>query len=146
MTPYENFTKELEDTQKMVALKTASLTVQPNIETLLSLMLDNKKQSYISALEGALAIARTSNQDSPFEKEIKEQIEKITSYGEHINNDFMECDTCRAKLGTPTLCSGCLHNRDIIMNNKTIEKEEKVKNFVSEAIAEALRITKIRFM
>lgn len=56
MTPYENFTKEYEETKNIVALKTASLTVQPNIETLLSLMLDNKKQSYISALEGAITI------------------------------------------------------------------------------------------
>jgi hypothetical protein len=28
--------------------------------------------------------------------------------------DFMECDTCRAKPGTPTLCAGCLHNRSLI--------------------------------
>ena len=27
---------------------------------------------------------------------------------------FMECDTCRAKSGSPILCSGCLHNREII--------------------------------
>lgn len=26
--------------------------------------------------------------------------------------EFVECDTCRAKLGTPTLCRGCLANRD----------------------------------
>jgi hypothetical protein len=25
--------------------------------------------------------------------------------------EFMECDTCRAKLGSPTLCQGCLSNR-----------------------------------
>ncbi len=25
--------------------------------------------------------------------------------------EFMECDTCRAKAGSPYLCSGCLHNR-----------------------------------
>jgi secreted protein with Ig-like and vWFA domain len=29
-------------------------------------------------------------------------------------NDFMECDTCRAKPGSPTLCAGCLHNRRLI--------------------------------
>jgi hypothetical protein len=28
--------------------------------------------------------------------------------------EFMECDTCRAKPGSPTLCHGCLHNRDVI--------------------------------
>lgn len=27
---------------------------------------------------------------------------------------FIECDTCRAKPGSPTLCAGCLHNRRII--------------------------------
>lgn len=27
---------------------------------------------------------------------------------------FIECDSCRAKPGTPTLCSGCLHNRRVI--------------------------------
>lgn len=29
-------------------------------------------------------------------------------------NQFMECDTCREKAGTPTLCYGCLHNRSLI--------------------------------
>jgi hypothetical protein len=29
-------------------------------------------------------------------------------------SEFMECDTCRAKPGSPTLCHGCLHNRDVI--------------------------------
>lgn len=28
--------------------------------------------------------------------------------------EFMECDTCRAKAGSPTLCQGCLHNRTLI--------------------------------
>jgi hypothetical protein len=28
--------------------------------------------------------------------------------------DFMECDTCRAKPGSPALCRGCLHNREVI--------------------------------
>jgi hypothetical protein len=27
---------------------------------------------------------------------------------------FMECDACRAKAGSPTLCAGCLHNRRVI--------------------------------
>lgn len=27
---------------------------------------------------------------------------------------FIECDTCRAKSGSPTLCRGCLHNREVI--------------------------------
>lgn len=29
---------------------------------------------------------------------------------------FMECDTCRAKPGTPILCAGCSHNRTRIHN------------------------------
>lgn len=29
---------------------------------------------------------------------------------------FLECDTCRAKPGSPTLCRGCLHNRSLINN------------------------------
>lgn len=41
-----------------------------------------------------------------------------------IDIEFVECDTCRAKLGSPTLCGGCLKNRQIInafreyINNK----------------------------
>ena len=25
--------------------------------------------------------------------------------------EIIECDTCRSKSGSPTLCDGCLHNR-----------------------------------
>jgi len=32
--------------------------------------------------------------------------------------EFMECDTCRAKPGSPYLCVGCLHNREVINNLK----------------------------
>ncbi len=28
--------------------------------------------------------------------------------------EFQECNTCKAKSGTPILCSGCLHNRALI--------------------------------
>lgn len=28
--------------------------------------------------------------------------------------EFIECDSCKAKPGTPTLCAGCLHNRAVI--------------------------------
>lgn len=31
-----------------------------------------------------------------------------------MHNEFVECDTCRAKPGSPSLCAGCLHNRDTI--------------------------------
>jgi hypothetical protein len=34
--------------------------------------------------------------------------------GEEINIEFVECDTCRAKPGSPILCNGCLKNRQII--------------------------------
>lgn len=30
---------------------------------------------------------------------------------------FIECDTCASKPGTPTLCRGCQHNRQIIMRS-----------------------------
>ena len=29
-------------------------------------------------------------------------------------SEFMGCDACRAKPGSPTLCAGCLHNREVI--------------------------------
>lgn len=35
-------------------------------------------------------------------------------YRKAVNDDFMECDKCRSKPGSPTLCSGCLHNREVI--------------------------------
>ena len=34
----------------------------------------------------------------------------------HLEERFMECDTCRAKPGAPLLCAGCLHNRTLINN------------------------------
>lgn len=41
-------------------------------------------------------------------------------------NDFLECDTCRAKPGSPTLCKGCLHNRTLIEDmKKTMNKKER---------------------
>ena len=30
--------------------------------------------------------------------------------------EFMECDTCRAKVGSPVLCAGCVNNRRLINN------------------------------
>lgn len=38
----------------------------------------------------------------------------------HDPKKFMECDTCRAKPGSPELCKGCLHNRKLInkLNNQ----------------------------
>ena len=37
---------------------------------------------------------------------------------------FMECDTCRAKLGSPALCDGCLNNRWLA--DRLSEQIEKV--------------------
>jgi predicted HAD superfamily Cof-like phosphohydrolase len=28
--------------------------------------------------------------------------------------EFIECDACRSKPGSPSLCAGCLHNRSVI--------------------------------
>lgn len=36
--------------------------------------------------------------------------------------EFMECDTCRAKPGSPALCRGCLHNRQVIEELSNKEK------------------------
>ena len=42
--------------------------------------------------------------------------------------DFMECDSCRAKPGSPILCRGCLHNRDVIYTlQKAIKKSAAPK-------------------
>lgn len=30
--------------------------------------------------------------------------------------EFMECEECSAKPGTPALCKSCLHNRGVISN------------------------------
>ncbi|MEN6379238.1 MAG: hypothetical protein ABFD15_06640 [Methanofastidiosum sp.] len=34
--------------------------------------------------------------------------------------EFIECDTCRAKAGTPTLCQGCISNRATITKLKEL--------------------------
>jgi hypothetical protein len=39
---------------------------------------------------------------------------------------FVECDTCRAKSGSPVLCSGCLSNRQLISQLKDIIGESDV--------------------
>lgn len=36
---------------------------------------------------------------------------------------FTECDTCKVKPGSPTLCNGCLKNRQVIYSaNRYINK------------------------
>jgi hypothetical protein len=37
--------------------------------------------------------------------------------------EFMECDSCRAKAGTPLLCVGCRHNRALIEDLKATIKD-----------------------
>lgn len=39
--------------------------------------------------------------------------------------EFVECDTCRAKPGSPELCDGCLRNRFVI---ETLKRQRKSKN------------------
>lgn len=45
----------------------------------------------------------------------REELVRIAKLADAIDSfevpGFVECDSCRAKLGSPTLCSGCLHNR-----------------------------------
>lgn len=41
--------------------------------------------------------------------------------------EFIECDTCRAKPGSPILCQGCLHNRDLISRLTSATKPKKTK-------------------
>lgn len=42
--------------------------------------------------------------------------------------EFMECDTCRAKPGTPELCRGCFHNRTAIYElNGMLKSKQSVR-------------------
>ena len=36
--------------------------------------------------------------------------------------EFMECDSCRVKPGSPPLCAGCLHNREVIENLRKVSR------------------------
>ena len=42
-------------------------------------------------------------------------------HADHVG-EFIECDTCREKPGSPTLCQGCLHNREVIGELKRRQK------------------------
>lgn len=46
------------------------------------------------------------------------------------NCDFVECDTCAAKPGSPSLCAGCLANRHII----TLLKKEISRGRSSQVV------------
>lgn len=49
--------------------------------------------------------------------------------------DFMECPTCAAKPGSPTLCDSCLHNRSLIgVLQRKIARKEKWQRLLSSII------------
>lgn len=58
--------------------------------------------------------------------------------------EFMECDTCRAKTGSLALCVGCLHNRQIIEQMETLEKDvsTRLKASIDHRINDLLCDTK----
>jgi hypothetical protein len=39
--------------------------------------------------------------------------------------EFMECDACRSKAGTPPLCTGCFHNRSVIQKLGNIDQHKE---------------------
>jgi hypothetical protein len=43
----------------------------------------------------------------------------------NLIGDFVECDACAAKTGSPTLCNGCLHNR--VAAAKLIQELDKLR-------------------
>ena len=47
--------------------------------------------------------------------------------------EFVECDTCRAKPGTPLLCSTCFHNRSAIsvLTRQLAEAQQKVERLTN---------------
>jgi hypothetical protein len=54
-------------------------------------------------------------------------------------DEFKECDTCRGKLGTPTLCTGCIHNRSLIRELRSyvdefIENDKQSKEQLYRAV------------
>jgi hypothetical protein len=48
--------------------------------------------------------------------------------------EFMECETCSAKPGSPTLCAGCLHNRSLIEKLTDKMTSGRTKSYDSEEI------------
>lgn len=57
-----------------------------------------------------------------------------------MNTKFVECDTCRAKPGTPTLCNGCINNRLTIMQaEEEYAKLQKTYEEIVEMNATILR-------
>lgn len=50
---------------------------------------------------------------------------------------FKECDTCRAKPGSPKLCSGCLHNRAVIERLRSRDETQPVASNLTSIPMEA---------
>lgn len=53
--------------------------------------------------------------------------EDFTSLYPTNKKEFMECDTCRAKSGSPILCKGCIHNRELISKTQIKITAEKIE-------------------
>ena len=56
-----------------------------------------------------------------------------------LDRSFVECDTCRAKPGTPLLCAGCLQNRSTLgklerHNAKLVAAFESVLSILRDAL------------
>ena len=58
--------------------------------------------------------------------------------------EFVECDTCRAKPGSPRLCDGCLSNRKVIGDLREALKfifDTSTKRRMDAALADAMTLT-----
>jgi len=61
-------------------------------------------------------------------REIQEDAVKKVDLNELSELLFHECDTCRKKPGSPILCDGCLHNREVISElHRIVRGEAKSK-------------------
>lgn len=47
----------------------------------------------------------------------------------NLELEFTECDTCRAKPGSPALCTGCLRNRLVIdsFNRASMKRAPRIE-------------------
>lgn len=64
-----------------------------------------------------------------------ESISTNSQDGSHSEKDvskseFKECDTCKSKPGSPVLCDGCLHNREVIRSKGSDWKTDFYNNSV----------------
>ncbi len=51
--------------------------------------------------------------------------------------EFIECDICRVKPGSPTLCSSCLSNRQTISDLRALINSPEIKDFIKGVKVEA---------